>query len=570
MDLVNEGVLTADPSIVAGDEIALFCNGTAKMSFCWNASAAVSNKASLAEGIDPLPMAFPSDDGVPELCGGIWGFGIFDNGDEAKAAAAKEFIKFVCDDAEQGPQSVYATGLFPVRASFGDIYTGTDKAENAEFAIFMPHLSDYYQRDARLEHPAHRMVEHAAAHLRGRRRGDRGGGRVRDQLQRASPSKPMSYGASPVPQGKGERHAVNEGGTCMQKTVSISRELKATRRRENVAGYLFMAPSLLFFLGFVIFPMGMCLVTSAFNYTMTDFSFIGLQNYAELFSDAIFGKSLVNTVIIVVASVPTVCFFSLGGIGHLQAPDVYTLVLPLRILPAGGYRLRGRDGGVEVDVQPLLRPAQLCFQGAGHPLAQPQLAGFARHGAVVHHPDSLHHVHRPAHRALRLGAEQWDHCRWEAAEVDGATSMQVFWRIKWPQIMPTTLYILVITTINSFQCFALIQLLTSAVPTTRPAPSCTTSTTKPSAAALWLRQRRMGKPAIIAGVQRAAIPSGQERSVRGSRMGSQRSKDHSLQGDQRPPAGRAGGVDDSSCCTGSSPGPRDARTINSATPVWFL
>ena len=29
------------------------------------------------------------------------------------------------------------------------------------------------------------------------------------------------------------------------------------------------------------------------------------------------------------------------------------------------------------------------------------------------------------------------------------------------QIMPTTLYILVITTINSFQCFALIQLLTS-------------------------------------------------------------------------------------------------------------
>ena len=65
VDLVNEGVLTADPSIVAGDEIALFCNGTAKMSFCWNASAAVSNKASLAEGIDPLPMAFPSDAACP-------------------------------------------------------------------------------------------------------------------------------------------------------------------------------------------------------------------------------------------------------------------------------------------------------------------------------------------------------------------------------------------------------------------------------------------------------------------------------------------------------------------------
>ncbi|MBQ7488359.1 MAG: sugar ABC transporter permease, partial [Clostridia bacterium] len=52
----------------------------------------------------------------------------------------------------------------------------------------------------------------------------------------------------------------------------------------------------------------------------------------------------------------------------------------------------------------------------------------------------------------------------EAASVDGATNLQTFWRIKWPQIMPTTLYILVITTINSFQCFALIQLLTSGGP----------------------------------------------------------------------------------------------------------
>ena len=57
-----------------------------------------------------------------------------------------------------------------------------------------------------------------------------------------------------------------------------------------------------------------------------------------------------------------------------------------------------------------------------------------------------------------------DHSLVEAASVDGATNLQTFWRIKWPQIMPTTLYILVITTINSFQCFALIQLLTSGGP----------------------------------------------------------------------------------------------------------
>ena len=52
----------------------------------------------------------------------------------------------------------------------------------------------------------------------------------------------------------------------------------------------------------------------------------------------------------------------------------------------------------------------------------------------------------------------------EAAQVDGANAFQVFWKIKWPSIMPTTLYVAVITTINSFQCFALIQLLTSGGP----------------------------------------------------------------------------------------------------------
>lgn len=144
-ELVSNGKLDADPGIVAGDEIALFCNSTISIGFCWNASAAISNKASLAEDVKVFPMAFPSDDGVPELQGGIWGFGLFDNGDEAKAAAAKTFIKFVCDDPSQAAASVYATGFFPTRASLGDIYTGTEKEENGAYSIFMPYLGDYYQ-----------------------------------------------------------------------------------------------------------------------------------------------------------------------------------------------------------------------------------------------------------------------------------------------------------------------------------------------------------------------------------------------------------------------------------------
>lgn len=141
--MVDSQALNANASFVAADELQQFANGTAAVTFCWNAS----NESQYASQVQftPYAMAFPSDDGVPELCGGIWGFGIFDNGDQAKIDAAKTFIQFVCDDKEQGPESVRLTGFFPVRSSFGNVYEGTDQAERmAGFQSMMPYLGDYY------------------------------------------------------------------------------------------------------------------------------------------------------------------------------------------------------------------------------------------------------------------------------------------------------------------------------------------------------------------------------------------------------------------------------------------
>ena len=39
-------------------------------------------------------------------------------------------------------------------------------------------------------------------------------------------------------------------------------------RRETFASYCFLLPSLIFFLGFVIYPMILCVVTSFFDSTM--------------------------------------------------------------------------------------------------------------------------------------------------------------------------------------------------------------------------------------------------------------------------------------------------------------
>lgn len=141
--MVDSKALNANAGFVASDELQQFANGTSAVTFCWNAS----NESQYASQVQftPYAMAFPSDDGKPELCGGIWGFGVFDNGDQARIDAAKTFIKFVCDDAKQGAESVRLTGFFPVRASQGDVYAGTDDAERmANYTQLMPYLGDYY------------------------------------------------------------------------------------------------------------------------------------------------------------------------------------------------------------------------------------------------------------------------------------------------------------------------------------------------------------------------------------------------------------------------------------------
>ena len=141
IDMVADGSMTYDAGIVASDELTLFANQTACMSFCWNASNA-SNYASQIT-FTAFPMAFPSDDGVPELDGGIWGFGIFDNGDQARIDASKTFIDWVCN-SDEAANNVYNTTFFPVRSSLGDVYAGTDKASFSDFLVFMPYLGDYY------------------------------------------------------------------------------------------------------------------------------------------------------------------------------------------------------------------------------------------------------------------------------------------------------------------------------------------------------------------------------------------------------------------------------------------
>ena len=122
--MVSNKSLDAGMSYAAADELQQFQAQTCAMTFCWGTSNA-KNYAST--DYTAISVPFPSDDGIPELEYLVNGFCVFNNGSDAKAAAAKTFLKFICDDSQWGPKSVVKTGAFPVRASFGNLYQGNDE-----------------------------------------------------------------------------------------------------------------------------------------------------------------------------------------------------------------------------------------------------------------------------------------------------------------------------------------------------------------------------------------------------------------------------------------------------------
>ena len=139
--MVDEGTMGVSTSYAAADELQAFANGTCAMTFCWNYSN-YSQYASQTQ-FTPFAMAFPSDDGVPELeMAGPYGLCVFNNDDQAKIDAAKEFVKFVCDDQTAGVEAVKTTGFFPAHEGWGDIYEGDET--RAPFSLMSEYLGRYY------------------------------------------------------------------------------------------------------------------------------------------------------------------------------------------------------------------------------------------------------------------------------------------------------------------------------------------------------------------------------------------------------------------------------------------
>ena len=142
-----------DASLEGGDEIKVFYQGILKMAFCWNIAQQLNPNLAdtgaglTANGEEIVFMGFPSESGTPALQGGIWGFGVFDNGDPAKVDNAKTFIKWMCD-SEHTVDAVKTANYFAARSAAEGTDLSNIWADNEimnEYQVLMPYLGDYYQ-----------------------------------------------------------------------------------------------------------------------------------------------------------------------------------------------------------------------------------------------------------------------------------------------------------------------------------------------------------------------------------------------------------------------------------------
>ena len=139
---IKDGYMMNGSQYNGGDDIQNFANGQTSYTILWAPSQnGIQAQLLEASKVEVVEVPFPSEDGKADLEYLVNGFAVFNNGDEAKVAAAKKFIQFICDDEEWGPKNVVRTGAFPVRTSYGKLY---DTKRMETISTWTEYYSPYY------------------------------------------------------------------------------------------------------------------------------------------------------------------------------------------------------------------------------------------------------------------------------------------------------------------------------------------------------------------------------------------------------------------------------------------
>ncbi|WP_187371037.1 carbohydrate ABC transporter permease [Gracilibacillus massiliensis] len=220
----------------------------------------------------------------------------------------------------------------------------------------------------------------------------------------------------------------------------------------KTAPYIFILPAVLLFLGFTVYPIIASFLLSFQTRVGGVYSFSGLDNYVRLFSDPIFYKALGNTFILLIVQVPVMLFFALLLAVFLNAkllnmrgfyrvsfftPAVTSLVAASIIF----ILLLNSDYGLVNYILTSIGLEQIDWLTNGF-WAKVSLIivttwRWTGYNMVI----------------LLAGLQNIPNDLYEAASIDGASSIRKFFYITIPQLKPVLLFCFVLSTIGTFQLF---------------------------------------------------------------------------------------------------------------------
>jgi len=233
--------------------------------------------------------------------------------------------------------------------------------------------------------------------------------------------------------------------------------------KKNLYGVLFVAPAMLFFLIFSLYP-----TINGFYLSLTQYTllkppvFIGLDNFVGLINDDRFIKGVAVTAAFVLGTTVPKWIVSLALAllfkGSFRFKEFYKVLYFIPALLSGVvislvWKLLFDPGGlINAYLGPLIGRSEIFW------LTTPQLAPYA-----------LMIVHNWANIGFFMliwlaGLVSIPQDFYEVAAIDGANRWHSFWHITLPLLKPTTIFVMIISMINSFQTFALQFVMTEGGP----------------------------------------------------------------------------------------------------------
>ena len=239
---------------------------------------------------------------------------------------------------------------------------------------------------------------------------------------------------------------------------ALHKEIRNKWKR-TAKGWLLLAPSLVFLSIFTIYPIMKSIISSFYidKLAVMEPVFAGLKNYTAVFQDKVFWECFFNNLLIAVVTVP--CSIGLAVAMALFANHVkkgkaivrlgftYPTFIPLvaaaniwmfiytpiygllgYINPHWRFLADGKTAIWEVMVM-------LVWKQAGY--------------IMLFYVAGLHGISREL---------------FEAAKIDGANGWQIFTRVTWPMLKPTTISVLIITLTDAYKMVDHLYIMTKGGP----------------------------------------------------------------------------------------------------------